>query len=172
MFRHLKCHHQGARCALLKLHTEFSGLSKVKLLKYKILNVNKMFIVQRDKRFAYWLYMTYPCLPGVDTEQARPFITPYNQHLIEVYHFTQYFNNFTLLGPENLCVILARHNKLPEDDILNVETCRSMLFVIIMFDIIVQSLDKIVKKTSYLVSVTEGAVLTEHTSYKRRKDND
>ena len=54
-----------------------------------------------------------------------------------------YFNNFLLLRPENLYVILARHNELPEDDILNVETCRSMLFVIIVFDIIVQSLVKL-----------------------------
>ena len=43
----------------------------------------------------------------------------------------------------DLYVILARHNELPEDDILNVETCRSMLFVIIVFDIIVQSLVKL-----------------------------
>ena len=43
-----------------------------------------------------------------------------------------YFNNFTLLRPEILYVILARHNELPQDDILNVETCRSMLFVIIV----------------------------------------
>ena len=34
-----------------------------------------------------------------------------------------YFNNFILLRPENLYVILARHNELHEDDILNVETC-------------------------------------------------
>jgi hypothetical protein len=51
-----------------------------------------------------------------------------------------YFNNFILLRPGNLYVFLARHNELPEDDILNVEACRSMLFVIIVFDIIVQSL--------------------------------
>ena len=51
-----------------------------------------------------------------------------------------HFNNFILPRPKNLYVILARHNELPEDDILNVETCRSMLFVIIEFDIIVQSL--------------------------------
>ena len=51
-----------------------------------------------------------------------------------------YFNNFILQRPENLYVILARHNKLPEDDILNAETCRSMLFVIIVSDINVQSL--------------------------------
>ena len=36
-----------------------------------------------------------------------------------------------LLRPENVYVILVRRNELPEDDILNVETCRSMLFVII-----------------------------------------
>ena len=50
-----------------------------------------------------------------------------------------YFNNFILLRPENLCVVLARHNEFPEDDILNVETCRSISFVIIVFDVIVQS---------------------------------
>ena len=72
MFRHLKCHPQGAHCALLKLH----------------------FIVL-------------------------------------------YFNNFILLRPENLYVISAKHNELPEDGILNVETRRS-IFVIIVFDIIVQ----------------------------------
>ena len=38
-----------------------------------------------------------------------------------------YFNNFILIRPENLYVILARHNELPEDDISNVETCRGML---------------------------------------------
>ena len=42
-----------------------------------------------------------------------------------------------------LYVILARHNELPEDDILNVETCGRMLFVIIVFDIIVQLLVKL-----------------------------
>ena len=41
-----------------------------------------------------------------------------------------------------LYVTLARHNELPEDDLLNVETCRKMLFVIV-FDIIVQSLVKL-----------------------------
>ena len=54
-----------------------------------------------------------------------------------------YFNKFIVLRPENLYLILARHNELPEDDILNVETCRSVLFVIILFDIIVQSLVKL-----------------------------
>ena len=48
------------------------------------------------------------------------------------------FNNFILPRPRNLYVILVRHNGLPEDGILNVETCRSMLFVIV-FDIVVQS---------------------------------
>ena len=52
MFRHLKFHPQGAHCALLKLHTDFSGLSKMKLLKYKTINFNKMLIVQRNKGFA------------------------------------------------------------------------------------------------------------------------
>ena len=54
-----------------------------------------------------------------------------------------YFNNFILLRPENLYVILSRHNELPEDDILNVETCKSILFLIIVFDITVQSLVKL-----------------------------
>ena len=50
---------------------------------------------------------------------------------------------FILLIPVNLYVILARHNELPEDGILNVETCRSMLFLITVFNIIVQSLVKL-----------------------------
>ena len=54
-----------------------------------------------------------------------------------------YFNNFTLLRPENLYVILAKHNELPEDGISNVETYGSMLFLITVFDIIVQSLVKL-----------------------------
>ena len=54
-----------------------------------------------------------------------------------------YFNSFLLLRPENLYVILARHSDLPEDDILNIETRRNMLFAIIVFDIIVQSLVKL-----------------------------
>ena len=53
-----------------------------------------------------------------------------------------YFNNFILPRPKNLYIILAMHNEIPEDDILNVETCRRMLFVIIVFDITVQSLIK------------------------------
>ena len=51
-----------------------------------------------------------------------------------------------LLRPENLYVILARHNELPEDEILNAETCGSVLFVIIVFDIIVQPFVRIVNK--------------------------
>ena len=39
MFRHLKCHPQGAHCVLLKLHTDFLVL--VKLLKYKMINFAK-----------------------------------------------------------------------------------------------------------------------------------
>ena len=104
-----------------------------------------MLILQRNKRFAQWLCMQallmWPCLPGVDTGQARPmrkpFITLHNQHFIEDYHL--YFNSFILPRPENLYVILARRYELPEDGILNVETCRSKLLIIIVFDIIVQS---------------------------------
>jgi hypothetical protein len=54
-----------------------------------------------------------------------------------------YFKNLILLRPEIMYVILTRHNGLPEDDILNVETYISMLFVIILFDIILQSLVKL-----------------------------
>ena len=64
----------------------------------------------------------------------------HNQHFIEIFH--SYFNNFILPRPENLYVILARRNEFP-DDILNVEICRSMSFVIIVFDIIVQTLVKL-----------------------------
>jgi hypothetical protein len=55
MFRHLKCHPQGDHCALLKLHTDFFGLSKVKLLKYKMIKFNKMLIVQRTLYKPAWL---------------------------------------------------------------------------------------------------------------------
>ena len=44
---------------------------------------------------------------------------------------------------KDLYVILARRNELSEGDILNVEVCGSMLFTIIVFDIIVQSLVKL-----------------------------
>ena len=71
----------------------------------------------------------------------KPFITLHNQHLLKF--VILYFKNFILPRPRYLYVILVMHNELPEDDILNVETCRSMLFVIIVFDIIVQSLVKL-----------------------------
>ena len=83
----------GNSLCLAKITYRFSGLSKIRLLNYKMIIL--------------------------------------------------YFNNFILLRPENLYVILARHSEFPEDDILNVETCRSKLFVIIVFDIIVQSLVKL-----------------------------
>ena len=55
------------------------------------------------------------------------------------------FHNVLIQSPEcarkRESALLARHNELPEDDIF--ETCRSMLFVIIVFDIIVQSLVKL-----------------------------
>ena len=54
-----------------------------------------------------------------------------------------YYKNFILPRPKILYVILTRRNDLPEDDILNVETYRSTLFVIIASDIIVQSLVKL-----------------------------
>ena len=63
----------------------------------------------------------------------KPFTTLYNRHFFKF--IILYFNNFILPRPENLYVILARRSELPEDDTLNVETCRSMLFVIIVFDI-------------------------------------
>jgi hypothetical protein len=47
-----KSHPQGAHCALLKLHTDFMALVKLKLLKYKMMNIIKMLIVQHYKRYA------------------------------------------------------------------------------------------------------------------------
>ena len=47
MLRHLKCHLQGAHCALLKFDTDF-----LFLVKYKMINFNKLLIVQRNKRLA------------------------------------------------------------------------------------------------------------------------
>ena len=47
----------GSSLCLDKITYRFSGLSKIKLLKYKMMNINKMLIVQRNKRFAL-------CLPG------------------------------------------------------------------------------------------------------------
>ena len=60
----------GSLLCLAKITYRFSGLSKIKLLKYKMINFNKTLIVQRNKRFAQWLYMQallmlWPCLPGV-----------------------------------------------------------------------------------------------------------
>ena len=42
----------GSSLCLAKITYTFSGLSKIKLLKYKMINFNKMLIVQRNKRFA------------------------------------------------------------------------------------------------------------------------
>jgi hypothetical protein len=52
-------------------------------------------------------------------------------------------HNFMFLKPGNLYVILAKHNEFPDDDVLNAETCSSMLFVIVVFNITVQSLVKL-----------------------------
>ena len=41
----------GSSLCLTKITYRFSGLSKIKLLKYKMINFNKMLIVQRNKRF-------------------------------------------------------------------------------------------------------------------------
>ena len=71
----------------------------------------------------------------------KPFITLHIRLFLKFINLD--FNNFSLPRPKNLYVILARQNELPEDDILNVETCSSMLFIIVMFDIIVQSLVKL-----------------------------
>ena len=46
----------GSTLCIDKITYRFSGLGKIKLLKYKMINFNKMLIVQRDKRFAQWLY--------------------------------------------------------------------------------------------------------------------
>ena len=42
----------GSSLCLAKITYRFSGLSKMKLLKCKMINLNKMLIVQRNKRFA------------------------------------------------------------------------------------------------------------------------
>ena len=42
----------GSSLCLVKIIYRFCGLSKIKLLKYKMINFNKMLIVQRNKRFA------------------------------------------------------------------------------------------------------------------------
>ena len=57
-----------------------------------------------------------------------------------------YFNNFILPRLRYLYVILVGRNDLPEDDILNVKTSRSMLFVIIAFD---QRLHNYIKRNNY-----------------------
>ena len=43
----------GSSLCLTKITYRYLGLGKIKLLKYKMINFNKMLIVQRDKRFAY-----------------------------------------------------------------------------------------------------------------------
>ena len=48
------------------------------LLKHKMINFNKMLIVQRDKRFAEWLHMQallmlWPCLPGSRRSDCKGF---------------------------------------------------------------------------------------------------
>ena len=90
-----------------------------------------MLIVQRDKSFAY-------------TATTQNFLS-YCTINILLKFILLYFNNFILPRPRNLYVILVRRTELPEDDILNVETCSRMLLVITVFDIIVQSLVKLLK---------------------------
>ena len=51
----------GSTLCLAKIKYRFFGLSKIKLLNYKMINFNKMLIVQHDKRFAY-----------TDTRPLRP----------------------------------------------------------------------------------------------------
>ena len=91
MFRHLKCHPQGIQCALLTLHTDFSGLSKIKLLKYKMINFNKMLIVQRNKRFAVIAACLY-------SHYANLLLR--SKIYILLRFIVLYFNNFVLLRPK------------------------------------------------------------------------
>ena len=42
----------GSSLCLTKITYKYLGLSKIKLLQYKMINFNKMLIVQRNKRFA------------------------------------------------------------------------------------------------------------------------
>ena len=43
----------GSSLCVAKITYRFSGLNKIKMLKYEMINFNKMLIVQRNKRFAY-----------------------------------------------------------------------------------------------------------------------
>ena len=45
----------GSSLCLAKITYRFSGLNKIKMLKYKIINFNKLLIVQRDKIYMYVL---------------------------------------------------------------------------------------------------------------------
>ena len=116
-----------------------------------MINVNKILIVQRDKKFAIAAdVVSVPALnrhqTGTATTSQRFHIQPLRKPFIcctmniLLTFIILYFNNFILLRPYNLYVILARHNELPDDDILNVDICKNMLFVIIVFDMFVQSL--------------------------------
>ena len=79
----------------------------------------------------------------------NPIIT--NKMLLHVSTFKMSSSGCTLclakiiyrIRPENLYVSLTRHNEIPEEDILNVETCSSALFVITVFDTIVQFVVKL-----------------------------
>ena len=42
----------GSSLCLTEITHRFSGLGKIKMLKYRMINCNKMLIVQRDKRYA------------------------------------------------------------------------------------------------------------------------
>ena len=46
----------GSSLCLAKITYRFSGLTKINLLKYKMINFNKTLIVQRGKRFAQTFY--------------------------------------------------------------------------------------------------------------------
>ena len=73
----------GSSLRLTKITYRYIGLDKIRFWKYKMINFNKMLILQRDKRFALWLYtqallMLWLCLLGVDTGQdlVAPIVSP------------------------------------------------------------------------------------------------
>ena len=123
----------GSSLCLTKITCRYLGLGKIKLLKYKVINFNKMLIVQRDKRFAQREYMQVSArcqqTPGRHGHISSACTYSHYANLLSrctinilLKFIILYFNNVILLRPRYLYVILVRHNELPEDDILNVET--------------------------------------------------
>ena len=89
----------GSSLCLAKFTYRFSGLSKIKFLKYQ--------------------YNGIPGRHGHNISSACIY-SLYANLLVCFTINILYFNKFILLRSENLYIILARHDEIPEDDILNV----------------------------------------------------